>query len=409
MSRPLSAMSIRRRFLMLRALRWLPSGLLIPVIVLLLLDRGLNLAQVGLVFAAQGLLVLVLELPTGGLADTWGRRNVLLFGTGFEFAAFALLAFAQSLPLLALAAALLGIYRALESGPLDSWFVDESQNVEPDADIERGLAQGGVVLGIAIAVGALLSSALVLLGPLGSIESLVLPVFVALGLVVVEMVVIAVLMAESGREHVTTNAKSKVADVIRDALRTVRGSRVLVALVSVEFLWGFGMVAFESFPPAKLGVVMESAESAAAVMGPANTVAWLGSAAGAALVPALTRRWRPAIAAAGMRVFQGLTVVGIALAAGPVGVVLGYIATLVVHGAANPVHQGLLHRAVDDPGTRATVVSANSLTASTGGMIGGIFLGLLADQTSLTIALLVGAVILAIPVLLYLRIDRVES
>jgi hypothetical protein len=56
-----------RRYLLLTALRWLPVGLLMPVFVLVPLSRGLTLTEIGLVFAAQGLVVFALELPTGGL------------------------------------------------------------------------------------------------------------------------------------------------------------------------------------------------------------------------------------------------------------------------------------------------------------------------------------------------------
>jgi MFS family permease len=72
---------VRRRFLLLRALRWFPTGLLIPVLILILLERGLSLAQIGLITAAQGFMVLLLELPTGALSDTLDRRPVLLLAT----------------------------------------------------------------------------------------------------------------------------------------------------------------------------------------------------------------------------------------------------------------------------------------------------------------------------------------
>ncbi len=126
------------------------------------------------------------------------------------------------------------------------------------------------------------------------------------------------------------------------------------------------------------------------------------SAAGAAAVPALTRWVAPAYAAAAMRIVQGLTVVAIALPAGPVGVLAAYLVTMGIHGAANPVHQGLLHRAVDGPANRATVVSANSMTAQSGGVLGLVVLGALADGTSLTTAMLVGAAVLAAAAPLYL-------
>lgn len=136
----LDARGARRRFLLLRGVRWLPTGLLIPVLVLLLLDRGLTLGQIGLVTAAQGLVVMLLELPTGALADALGRRRVLLGAIGAEAAAVALLIVADSLPAFVVVFAVQGVYRALDSGPLDAWYVDTAQAAEPDADIERGLA-----------------------------------------------------------------------------------------------------------------------------------------------------------------------------------------------------------------------------------------------------------------------------
>jgi DHA1 family tetracycline resistance protein-like MFS transporter len=66
----------------------------------------------------------------------------------------------------------------------------------------------------------------------------------------------------------------------------------------------------------------------------------------------------------------------------------------------------MLHRAVVGPSTRATVVSANSLTAQTGGALGGIALGALADATSLTTASLAGAAVLAVAAPLYLVAGR---
>ena len=77
----LTARAVRRRYLTLVAMRWFPTGLLIPVFVLLPLERGLSLSEIGLAAAGQGLIVLFLELPTGGLADSLGRKQVLMAST----------------------------------------------------------------------------------------------------------------------------------------------------------------------------------------------------------------------------------------------------------------------------------------------------------------------------------------
>lgn len=402
MTAHMDAPSILRRFLILRGLRWLPTGLVIPIIVLLMTDRGLSLTQLGFVFGAQGVAVIVLELPTGGLADSVGRRPVLLAAGLFELAATALLVVAGSVWLLLVVFALQGVYRALESGPLDAWYVDSVQAREPQADIERGLARSGVVMGLAIAVGAVASSVLVATDPLPIVDPLVVPVIAALVLRSVEIIAIALLMVEDpvARPSVRTTTKA-VPQVIVDALRLVGSSKALTALVGIELLWGAGMIAFEVYTPVRLEAVTGSADGAAALLGPANAVAWLASAGGAAVIGSVARRIGAPAAGTAMLTLQAVSVVGIGLLAGPVGVVVAYVTTLGLHGAANPIHQGLLHRAITDPQRRVTVSSANSLAAMLGGLIGGIGLGALADTTTLTTAILTGAGLLTLAAPLY--------
>ena len=96
---------------------------------------------------AQGLVVLALELPTGGLADALGRKPVLATAWTVNLAALGLFALADSFALFFLAWALLGVFRALDSGPLESGYVDATLAVDPDAKYEPGLGLAGTVLG----------------------------------------------------------------------------------------------------------------------------------------------------------------------------------------------------------------------------------------------------------------------
>ena len=290
------AADIRRRFLLLRATRWLPTGLLIPVFVLVMLDRGLTLGQIGLVTAGQGIAIMALELPTGGLADTLGRRRVLLIAGVVELLAVGLFLVADTVPLLLGVWVLQGVYRALESGPLDAWFVDRSQALDPGADLERGLSTAGVVLGLAIAGGAVMSSVLVAVAPFPGLDPLLGPVVAALLLRGLDLVAILRLMDEPERAGHVFDLRAAVRDVprvIRTAAIDVRASVALRALFAVELLWGCGMIAFEVFTPARLEQVLGDTDAAAVYLGPSNAVGWAAAAGGAALVPLLTRRLRP--------------------------------------------------------------------------------------------------------------------
>jgi MFS family permease len=66
-----------RRYALLSFLQWLPVGLMMVPMVLLLLERGFTLVEVAFIGAVSSVTVAVLELPTGGLADVVGRRPVL--------------------------------------------------------------------------------------------------------------------------------------------------------------------------------------------------------------------------------------------------------------------------------------------------------------------------------------------
>jgi hypothetical protein len=106
--------------------------------------------------------------------------------------------------------------------------------------------------------------------------------------------------------------------------------------------------------------------------------------------------------AAGMlRVLQGLAVVGLGLATGVPGVIAAYLTAYVFHGASNPAHVTLLHRQVGSS-LRATVASLNSMAGLSAGAIGLIVLTRLADATSLSTAMYVGAVVLAAAAPLYI-------
>ncbi len=400
----LTVRQVRRRFLLLHGLRWLPTGLMIPVLILFMQERGLSLPEIGLAATAQGLVVLALELPTGGLADALGRRPVLVASWTVNLLSLALLVTADSFWMFFLAWALQGVHRALDSGPLESWYVDATMAADPEANYESGLGHAGTVIGVAIATGALLSGGLVALGPVGPVRALTVPLLAATALQVVGLITLLVLLSEHRPARGVAALRTSVRQapqMIGQAFGLLRRSRVLLALVAVELFWGFGMVTFESLLPVRLAEVTADADRAAALLGPASSAAWLVSAAGAALTPLLLRWPGPAPAAALLRILQGLTVVGMGLFAGPVGVLVAFLACYAVHGASNPLHTGLLHRQVDGP-YRTSVISLNSMMGQPAGALGGVVLTALAAGTSISTAMLVGGAVLALAAPLYL-------
>ena len=95
-----------------------------------------------------------------------GRRPVLM-AAAVLFVVHALLhGLGQTLPVLALGSVVGGSARALDSGPLQAWFVDTIHGVDAEADLKPGLARGMAIGAAALGAGALAGGALVSLAPL---------------------------------------------------------------------------------------------------------------------------------------------------------------------------------------------------------------------------------------------------
>jgi MFS family permease len=399
--------SLRRRFWVLTGLRWLSTGFIIPVVALLPLQRGLTIAEYGAAAAVQGFVVLVLELPTGGLADALGRKPVFLASAVFALASYVTFALAQVPLAFALAAGLAGVFRALDSGPLNAWYVDAVTTATPPEErpleIARGLSGASTVLGGSIAGGAVAAGGLIAWAPFGRDDSLVVPYVVAVALAVLQIVTTVLIMSEDRSHRVAGVWRSARATpaAVGAGVKLLRRSRVLRALVAVELFWGFGMITFESLMPIRLSELIADRDLAASVMGPVTAGGWGAAAIGAAVIPLLLRRWSLTAISVTFRLVQGTTVIAMGLAWGPIGLVAGYLATYAVHIAAGVAYETLLHAEVDND-HRATVLSMASMAMQPAGSLGLIVLGAIATGASTGVAMIVGGVVLALAAPLFL-------
>lgn len=416
---PISAAQAERRLLVITAARWLPVGLVFGLTILLALERGLPLTQVGVLLAIQGFVVLGLELPTGGIADAVGRRPVLLAAAAVAVVSSAVLLVADGFWMFALALLLQGVFRALDSGPLEAWFVDALHEADPAAPVVRGLSRAATVLGLAIAGGALLGGGLVAWHPVPGVSALLLPFAVAMALFAGYAVLVAVLVREPSRRppangrsglghragrplrRSVTGPLAGAGRTVVSGLRLLAQSPVLRALVLVEVFWSIAMIAFETLTPVRLAEQLGGEAAAGTVFGPASAAAWGLFAAGSALAGLLSRRIGVARTALLARVLNGLFVVGLGLAGGVLGIVLAYQLVYLTHGAGGPVHSALLHRQAT-AANRAVVLSLNSMVAGGAYSLGLLALTALAEGTSTALAIVLAGAFSILGALLYL-------
>ncbi len=113
-----------------------------------------TVAKIGVIMAVYSILIAVVEVPSGAIADVWGRRKTKLLASWIMMGAYAILSGANGLIDIIYAAALLGIGRALFSGAADAWFVDEIGDAK-DPAVLHGLSRAEAAHNAGWATGSL--------------------------------------------------------------------------------------------------------------------------------------------------------------------------------------------------------------------------------------------------------------
>ena len=130
-------------------------GLTVAVVVLALIDRDLDLFQISLLFGVYSVTTMAMELPFGGLTDTIGRKPVFLVAVLASMISLVVFLFSQNFYVLSISFAFIGFGRALRSGMLDVWFVENFKVMAPNVDIQPALAKAQWANAMGLALGAI--------------------------------------------------------------------------------------------------------------------------------------------------------------------------------------------------------------------------------------------------------------
>ena len=245
----------RLTFYSLSGLFWFSTALITALYVLFLLEKGMNLVHIGLWAGMNTLTVVLLEVPTGGLADAWGRGRAFALASLVISGSLFLMVLVPGVPVLYIGAVLFGAGRALSSGSLDAWFVDALKKADPDGDIEKDMGIAGGIVLLALAAGSLTGGILagfsVPPGLPENLPPLAIPVLSDAALKIVLAFLTVILIREPGRHgspwRALTASLRTAPEIARTAARTIRGARILPWLFAGGAALALCIGAVESF------------------------------------------------------------------------------------------------------------------------------------------------------------------
>ncbi|MEO8475669.1 MAG: MFS transporter [Actinomycetota bacterium] len=345
---------------------------------------------------------LVFELPTGVVADTFGRRVSVVIGVVGTGVAFIVLGFAGTYSMAVVSQVLFGIFATFTSGADVAWLTDEigEEAARPLYLRAEQWYHVGALVAIAVSVA------------LASID-LRLPVitsgvgFLGLG------VFLAFAMREEGfnrRERPEGEAIHRsLAGTLKEGVRVVRGHPVLWLIIGTAAIHGASTEGFDRLSDFHL-----LKDIGLPAIGGLNRVVWFGILDGVGMLLGLgalsivKRRTHLRGHATVARILAGIDVLLIlgVVAFGVVGAfwaaVLAFWLVGALRSVRDPVFTAWVNQGLD-PATRATVNSMGTQSDAIGQTAGGPPLGLIAGAVSVPAALVVSGLLRAPALLLYAR------
>jgi MFS family permease len=401
--------TVQRVYLTLMLFSTLAASFIWGINTLFLLDAGLSATAA---FAANALFtagMVLFEVPTGVVADTWGRRASYLLGSVTLAISTVLywLAWQMHAPFWAWAATsvLLGLGFTFFSGATEAWLVDALKFTGYKGNLESVFAKGQIVSGAAMLSGSVLG------GLVAQWTNLGVPYILRALALVVTFAVAFLYMRDWG--FVPKPGKHPVREmnhVLRSSVHFGLGNPpVRWLMLAAPFTFGVGIYAFYAMQPYLLELYGD--EQAYSIAGLAAAIIAGAQIAGGMLAPRIRRlvgRRTTALVAGLLVEVVLLALLGVTTA---FWVAVGLLVLWGLSGAATlPIRQTFLNGLIPSE-QRATVLSFDNLLGSSGGVVIQPVLGKVADVSSYASSYLVAAAIqaLATPFVVLARRTRAAS
>ncbi|MHA2252526.1 MAG: MFS transporter [Candidatus Kariarchaeaceae archaeon] len=362
--------------------------------VIFLLHRGLTLTQVAIVDGVFFGSMFLFEIPTGIVADKFGRKQSLVISYFTQFVGILLFAYSNNLVMFCVAFLIWGIGMTLNSGAEEAWLYDE---VKYHGEITGNIIENRYqrVYGLLLSVGLISTSLAYVVGGYLASYSLHLPIV----LTSVMFLVSSLWVSRIPENKIKTTKKEEVTPVeessLKDAVNNFRSPTLIVLTITSMLMGGIISSFFYWMQPYLVGNSV-SLTGIGFFLGIGVLIASFGSS----LSGALTKRFKDN-ALVSFTLATSIAFVLMSLLS-HLGVIALFLIIRFLRGAFNPYLSKLVNEIIPSD-TRATTLSIISALTTFSIMIMGLISAMMVEMVSFDLFYIFSGIILLIlvPLLIF--------
>ena len=201
-------------------------------------QAGLNPLQLVLLGTIMELAVLFFEIPTGLVADYFGRKKSLIIGTFIIGSAHLLEGSIPEFWAIAIGAALWGIGWTFISGAETAWIADEIENKELDSTLLKGakFSSLGSFLGIVVSV------------LIGIVFTVQIAILIAGSLLIFIAIISCKVITETKFISIARDDASGIEQMkgaLKGSLAVIKGNKILLGLAAITLFTGLASEGFD--------------------------------------------------------------------------------------------------------------------------------------------------------------------
>ncbi|OHE70024.1 MAG: hypothetical protein A2Z99_13440 [Treponema sp. GWB1_62_6] len=378
-------------------------GVISPILVLMIISKGISLGSVGYIMAMLSAFVVIFEIPSGILSDRFGRKAVYLISLLFFLVSFSIILIGQGLLAIGIGFCLFGLGRAFSSGSIESDFIDLYLAEHGKDNLHKIILGMNIGETIGLALGALLG------GFMPSLWSALFPGDnIYNGNIFIQIVLVIVLFILTGFAHTERSAvkHESLGSFLHDSISLIKANKVIKLLLAGILVWGFSFNAIEIYWQPQLKDILGS-EKQTWLFGALNSGYFLMSVIGALAVGSFISLTKLSqFSAIGiLKIALGVTIVVLAFQGRFIGFSILFLLVMGFNGMLG-VPESTVFNIEIPADKRSSLLSLSSLAMQVGGIVASVFFSLVIARTTIAIVWAVAGTAFGFSSILYFHLDR---